>query len=138
MEDGKMQIYQVKEAKLELIEKFMEKNGTLFGKKLTKESYVVEINGSMEGCFNLDMVDESTYWLKQLYLNKEHVEKLFVVFESVLVISRKNNVKCVYVHNQSPVVDILLESLQFKRESDVTFKNINSEKTGNWWAYQVS
>ncbi|WP_040978250.1 hypothetical protein [Oceanobacillus jeddahense] len=133
-----MQIYQVKEAKVALMEEFIHKNEKLFGKNLTKESYVVEINGSIEGCFNLDMVDESTYWLKQLYLTKEHVQKLFVVFESVLVISRENNVKCVYVHNQSPVVDILLESLQFKRENDVTFKNINSEKTGNWWAYQVS
>ncbi|MCT1901185.1 hypothetical protein [Oceanobacillus sojae] len=133
-----MQIYQVKEAKIELIEDFIHKNERLFGKKLTEESYVVEVDGSIEGCFNLEKVDESTYWLKQLYLNKEHVQKLFVVFESVLVISRKNDIKCVYVHNQSPVVDILLESLQFKRESDVTFKNINSEKTGNWWAYQVS
>ncbi|WP_080872354.1 hypothetical protein [Oceanobacillus timonensis] len=133
-----MQIYQVKEAKIELMEEFIQKNEGLSGKKLTKDSYVVEINGKIEGCFNLYMVDDSTYWLKQLYLTKEHVQKLFVVFESVLVISRENNIKCVYVHNQSPVVDILLESLQFKRESDVTFKNINSEKTGNWWAYQVS
>ncbi|WP_152656871.1 hypothetical protein [Oceanobacillus sp. CFH 90083] len=133
-----MQIYQVKEAKIELIEEFIHKNEKPFGKRLTSESYVVEINGSIEGCFNLDAVDESTYWLKQLYITKEHVQKLFVIFESVLVISRKNDIKCVYVHNQSPVVDILLESLQFKRESDVRFKNVYSEKTGNWWAYQVS
>ncbi|GIO24735.1 hypothetical protein [Oceanobacillus sp. J11TS1] len=133
-----MQIYQVKEAKLELVEEFIHNNEMAIGKKLTGQSYVIEINGRIEGCFDLERLDESTYWLKQLHLNKEHVQKLFVVFESVLIIARKNNIKCVYVHNQSPVVDILLESLQFKRESDVTFKGIKSEKTGNWWAYQVS
>lgn len=133
-----MQIYHVNKAQVEKLEEFLQKNEAIAAESLSKSSYMIEVDGKIEGCFDLKSIDESTYWLRQLYLSRSQVQKLFVVFESILIIARKKQINCVYVHNQSPVVDILLESLQFKRESDVKLKDISTKTAGNWWAYNVS
>ncbi|MFS0750284.1 hypothetical protein [Oceanobacillus sp. 1P07AA] len=133
-----MQIFKVEEAEQQAVNDFLERNENVSKDLLFSHGYVVEMNGRIDGCFVLKPIEDNAYWLKQLYITQSEARKLPVLLEGILVIARKIEAKCVYVHSNQPVVDILLEALQFKREEQIEVRKIEQHKKGNWWTYNVS
>ncbi|RDW20534.1 hypothetical protein [Oceanobacillus chungangensis] len=117
---------------------FFEQNDSLDSETLLKSGYVVEGDSEIEGCFALDLVEPDVYWLKQLYITKSAANKLPFLLEAILVMAKEKRAKSVYVHSHQPVVDILLDALQFNRQNNTSFVDNHPITKGNWWSYHVS
>ncbi len=122
----------------EQLETFFTKNPNVDKNSVFEKGYVVEMNNMVEGCFILDQVEEGIYWLKQLYITQSEAGKLPFLLEAILVLAKERNAKSVYVHSHQPVVDLLLEALQFYPQTTSLFEKKYPVKSGNWWAYNVS
>lgn len=134
-----MNIIPANEVTEEQLEEFFTRNENLDKNGIVEKGFVVEINSKIEGCFMLDQMEEKdVYWLKQLYITSSEANKLPVLIESILAIAKSKEAKRVYVHSHQPVVDILLEALQFHPQTDRKFVDKYPLKKGNWWTYSVS
>lgn len=102
------------------------------------DGYIVEIDGEIEASFILDELDSGALWLKQLYITQTEAAKLPILLETILQLARSQEAKTVYVHSHQPVVDILLEALQFTIENNLTVFPKKPVMIGNWWSYHVS
>lgn len=120
------------------INQFLEKNSSVVKDSLLQTGYVVEINEQIEGCFILETMEEGIYWLKQLYITQSEAGKLPVLLESILTLAKQQQAKRVYVHSHQPVVNILLEALQFHPQKENVFVDKYNVDKGSWWAYHVS
>lgn len=126
------------EVPVEKVDAFIETTNQIDKESLLKEGYVVEMNEQIKGCFILTTVEDDVYWLKQLYIAKEAAQNLPVLLESIIVLAKGKAAKKIYVHSHQPVVDILLDALQFHKQKEA-LKLSNFKRTGgNWWAYDVS
>ena len=133
-----MKIMQVKDAVYEQLEDYLHRNENLDRQFLLKKGYVVEISGKIEASFLLDELKPGAMWLKQLYITQGEAGKLPVLLETILQLARKQEAKKVYVHSHQPVVDILLEALQFHLEKNNELFAGKPLLRGNWWSYHVS
>lgn len=133
-----MHLIRAFETSNEQLEAFLEKNKGVDKDSLLKMGYVVEIAEKIEGCFILEAVEEDVYWLKQLYITKEHTPMLPVLLEAILTLAKKQQAISVYVHSHQPVVDLLLEALQFHPQKEKVFVDKPPINKGNWWTYSVS
>lgn len=122
----------------EQLEAFFNKNPDVNKNRVFENGYVVELNHAIEGCFILDQVEEGIYWLKQLYITQSEAGKLPFLLEAILVLAKDRNAKSVYVHSHQPVVDLLLEALQFYPQTQSLSEEKYPVKGGSWWAYNVS
>ncbi|MFD1172499.1 GNAT family N-acetyltransferase [Oceanobacillus picturae] len=120
------------------VEQFLEKNEGINKASLVRAGYVVEVSGEIVGCFSLETMEEGIYWLKQLYINQTNASKLPVLLEAILTLAKQQQAKSVYVHSHQPVVDILLEALQFHPQKEKMFVDKYKRDEGNWWLYHVS
>ncbi|RDW22276.1 hypothetical protein CWR48_00790 [Oceanobacillus arenosus] len=119
------------------LKKFFEQNISLDSKAILTSGYVVENHSEIEGCFTLDPVEQDDYWLKQLYITKSAANKLPFLLETILVMAKEKRAKSVYVNSHQPVVDILLDALQFHRQNNTPFVDKHPISKGKWWSYQV-
>ncbi|GGJ91988.1 hypothetical protein GCM10007063_13230 [Lentibacillus kapialis] len=126
---------QATKAKLEI---FLENNQDVKRDLLLEKGYVVELNGTIEGCFVIDSVEEDIYWLKQLYVTKNAAASLPVLLESILALAKEKQAKQLFVHSHQPMVDVLLEALQFSPQKENAFVASQPDTKGNWWTYNVS
>ncbi|RLL42896.1 hypothetical protein D8M04_15215 [Oceanobacillus piezotolerans] len=134
-----MRILPACEAPFDKLEAFLRNNEGLDRTSLTAKGYVVEIKDKIEGCFVLEEVEENkVYWLKQLYITRTEANKLPVLVETILALAKTKQAKRVYVHSHQPIVDLLLQALQFHPQKEVSFVDKHPESKGNWWSYQVS
>ncbi|WP_010648379.1 hypothetical protein [Oceanobacillus massiliensis] len=133
-----MKIIPAKDASYVQLEAFFEKNVNVNKKQVYEKGYVVEIKQKIEGCFVLEQVEENIYWLKQLYITQTEAGRLPFLLESILTLAKQQNAKSVYVHSHQPVVDILLEALQFHPQKEHMFEDKYPTNKGSWWAYNVS
>lgn len=133
-----MKIIPVKHVEYDKLERFLDRNATLDKNLLFLNGYVVEIDGRIEGTFLLDELKPGVLWLKQLYITPKNAAKLPVLLETILQLAKHQEAKSVYVHSHQPVVDILLEALQFHPEINSDFIAEKPLPNGNWWSYQVS
>lgn len=133
-----MKIIPTSEAIPSEVDAFLEKNEGLNREELEQKGYVVLIRDQIEGCFVLDEVEEGTVWLKQLYITRTEAQKLPVLVESIITIAKAKQAKHLYVHSHQPVIDVLLEALQFHPQKEISFVDNLKNPHGNWWAYQVS
>ncbi|CDQ38288.1 MULTISPECIES: GNAT family N-acetyltransferase [Virgibacillus] len=120
------------------IDKFLENNPNVKRQSLLCKGYVVELKGQIEGCFILEEMEEGTYWLKQLYITQSEAAILPVLLEAILMMAKQQHAQRVYVHSHQPVVDILLEALQFHPQKERVFVDKYDKSEGNWWLYHVS
>lgn len=133
-----MKVMSVKHATYEQLEKFLAKNKSLDQQLLVNKGFVVELNGEIEASFTLEEVEPNRFWLKQLYITQSHAAKLPILLETILQIAKKKGAQAVYVHSHQPVVDILLEALEFKLEKNKQEIPSNLDIPGAWWSYHVS
>lgn len=117
---------------------FLDKNDHVDPKKLAEHGYLVKIGETFEGCFVLDPLTEDVYWLRQLYINQKKADRLPFLLDAIVVLAKRKQMKMVYVHSHQPVVDLLLEALQFHKEQGNQFVDNPPRKKGRWWAYHVS
>ncbi|MFD1852189.1 hypothetical protein [Oceanobacillus bengalensis] len=121
------------------LNEFLANNKGLDKDSLLLEGYVVAIQDKIEGCFSLQALeDEGVFWLKQLYITRAEANKLPVLVETILALAKSKQAKSVYVHSHQPVVDILLEALQFHPQRETKFVDKHPITKGNWWSYHVS
>ncbi|GGH71162.1 hypothetical protein GCM10010978_06800 [Compostibacillus humi] len=134
-----MQIMRANEVPSGQLEEFLQQNETLDSEVLEEKGYIVSVKDHIAGCFVLDeMEKEDVYWLKQLYITKNEANKLPVLLEAILALAKAKQAKSVYVHSHQPIVDILLEAMQFHLQRENVFANPQPKTKGNWWYYQVS
>ncbi|MFC4558089.1 hypothetical protein ACFO3D_07685 [Virgibacillus kekensis] len=133
-----MKLIPANQASEEKLECFFQSNPEVKTDLLLQIGYIVELNDKIEGCFVLDSFDDEIYWLKQLYVTKNAAALLPVLVESVLALAKKQEAREVFVHSHQPMVDVLLESLQFYPQKDSVLVDKYPAKSGNWWSYQVS
>lgn len=117
---------------------FLHRNKDIKKESLLYCGYVVEIDGTIEGCFSLEQMEDGVYWLKQLYITKNHASKLPYLLEGILTLVKRKQAKVIYVHSHQPVIDILLEALQFHPQKESVFAEEYPITQGNWWSYNVS
>lgn len=120
------------------LECFLDKNENVDGDILVDKGYAVDVDGQIEGCFVLEAVDEGIFWLKQLYITKSAANKLPVLLEAILTLAKEKQAQKVYVHSHQPMVDILLEALQFHPQAATEWVDKYPIEKGNWWTYSVS
>ncbi|RKQ34387.1 hypothetical protein [Oceanobacillus halophilus] len=133
-----MNIIPAKKANKEQLDDFFTRNDNLDRDGLIQNGFVVEMDSKIEGCFILNQVEEGVYWLKQLYITRTEANKLPVLLESILTIAKSKQARSVYVHSHQPVVDIILEALQFHPQKKSSFVDKHPIDKGNWWSYNVS
>ncbi|WP_067728504.1 GNAT family N-acetyltransferase [Oceanobacillus damuensis] len=133
-----MKIMVAKEASYVQLEGFFRKNRNVDKQSVYHNGYVVEIKGEIEGCFILDQVENDNFWLKQLYITQSEAGRLPFLLEAILTLAKQRKAKSVYVHSHQPVVDILLEALQFHPQKEKMFEDKYPVTKGSWWAYNVS
>ncbi|MBP1969861.1 N-acetylglutamate synthase-like GNAT family acetyltransferase [Virgibacillus natechei] len=133
-----MNLIQANRVSEEKLDHFLKNNQTVNGDSLLQMGYVVEVQDQIEGCFVLEAMDDYIYWLKQLYITKSEAAKLPVLLETILNLAKEQQAKTVYVHSHQPVVDIILESLQFHPQQEGNFVDKDESREGNWWFYSVS
>lgn len=133
-----MNLVRVNDVPYNALEAFLHHNPHVDGTKLAGSGYAVLIGGKIEGCFVLEQVESGCYWLKQLYIAKQEAAKLPILLEAILVLAKEKEAKQVRVHSHQPVVDLLLEALQFCPQKGETYTQYVHQDEGSWWVYQVS
>jgi len=120
------------------LDQFLNNNDTLDKEGLLSKGYVVEINDTIEGCFIMEPIQEGLYWLKQLYITQSEAGSLPMLLESILALAKRQHARKVYVHSHQPMVDIILEAMQFHPQQENVLVDKLQEKQGKWWTYNVS
>ncbi|MFD2044413.1 hypothetical protein ACFSTA_09360 [Ornithinibacillus salinisoli] len=134
-----MNIIAAKDTPIIQLEEFLKTTPNNIHKdSLLEDGYVVEIDQKIKGCFVLSQVNDGVFWLKQLYVAQEEAANLPVLLETIITMAKGLHAKKLFVHSHQPVVDILLDALQFHpQERDLLVDNPPRSR-GNWWAYDVS
>lgn len=133
-----MKLMKARQSPPNLLNDFLQNNDHINKEHLVDTGYVAMKNNEIVGCFILQRVEDGLFWLKQLYITKSAATILPVLLESILVLAKQNYAKEVYVHSHQPMVDILLEALQFHPKQENAFINQLPSSKGTWWAYEVS
>ncbi|MFD1036867.1 GNAT family N-acetyltransferase [Virgibacillus byunsanensis] len=133
-----MKLIPTEQASVEKVNVFLEKNQDINRELLFQIGYVAEVNDRISGCFMLDTMEEGVYWLKQLYITPDAATSLPALLESVLALAKQKHAKQVYVHSHQPMVDVLLEALQFHPQRSNNIVDNYPRNRGSWWMYNVS
>ncbi|HLR23046.1 MAG TPA: hypothetical protein VK100_04900 [Pseudogracilibacillus sp.] len=116
---------------------FCKENELMNKETFPDNGYAVLSSHEMIGYFELELMEDYQYWLKQLYIIRNEAGKLPVLLEYILLLAKEKEATVIYAHSEQPVTDLLLESMCFSLQ-------INSNelqkrrKSGNWWSYKVS
>lgn len=136
-----MKLIRANQASEKLIDKFLKNNEEINKHTLMESGYVVEINNRITGCFNLELIDDGLYWLKQLYITRSDAIKLPVLVETILALAKQKKAKKVFVKSHKLMLDIILNSLQFQIEEVSPIDNqgaTTQEENEKWWSFHVS
>src|SRR5699024_8697446 len=134
-----MKCIQASQIEQTVLEHFLQNNLQIQKASLLKRGYVVEHKGKIIGCFELDVMEEAVYWLRQLYIIQSEAAKLPMLLEYILVFAKQKNATSIYAHSEQPVTDLLLQSLQFSLQTEkIDTLEKRDLKKGNWWTYKVS
>ena len=133
-----MKLILAKHASEDRIESFLKSNPQIEKEPLIDSAYVVELKDKISGCFILQPIEERSFWLKQLYITQEEARALPILVEAILALAKEMKAEKVYANSHQPMVDILLESLQFHPQAANLFPEYYQNEIGKWWSYQVS
>lgn len=120
------------------LQAFLQHHPQLDRKALLESGYIIDMNDQISGCFLLQPVHGQSVWLKQLYVTPTQARALPIVIEAILALAKQMNAKHVYANSHQPVVDFLLESLQFYPQKDQLVPELAANKNGKWWSYSFS
>src|SRR5690625_7839158 len=107
-----MNLIRANQASKTQVEHFLETNEGINREDLLETGYVMMVDGEIEGCFNLESVDEGYYWLKQLYITKSKANVLPFLLEAILTVANEQQAKRVDVHSHQQTVNNIVGALQ--------------------------
>ncbi|MFC3039620.1 hypothetical protein ACFOGI_05095 [Virgibacillus xinjiangensis] len=120
------------------LDSYLANNEGIQKESLLLKGYVVEIDGTIEGSFQLEEMEEGVYWLKKLYITKSEAGRLPFLLDAILKLANKKGAKQLFVHSHQPFLDLLLEALQFRPQNEHAVVDKYRATEGNWWSYSVS
>ncbi|MDY0409502.1 hypothetical protein ACFFIS_13005 [Virgibacillus soli] len=133
-----MKLIAAKHIATEEMEQFIQTAQHVEQKHLLKEGYVVKMNDEIKGCFVLSSIEKDKYWLKQMYIAQDVAASLPVLLETIIVLVKELEAEKLIVHSHQPVLDMILDALQFHQQEHAQIVDKPMRKQGNWWAYEVS
>lgn len=133
-----MDIFRADQVPVKELDHFLQANVDINEEILIQSGYVAKLNDTIIGCFVLDVLELDEYWLKQLYIVQSEATSLPILLESILVLAKEQHAKQVFVHSHQPLVDILLEALQFNPHKEQKVVDKKNKIAGKWWTYHVS
>ena len=134
-----MELIRANQSVYENLNAFLLKNETIDARSLANSGYVIQVDSEIIGCFVLELTETNDSWLKQLYITQDHAAKLPILLEAISNLARQQNSKHIHIHSHQPVVDLLLEALQFYPQQDTNLQlELEEQYTkGNWWTAEV-
>lgn len=132
-----MKLIRANRASPKKVDEFLKNNQQIKRNSLLESGYIVETNHRITGCFTLEPIEEGMYWLKQLYITRTEAIKLPILFESILALALEKEAKQVFVKSHKLMLDIILESLQFKLQKESPIDQSNDDDNGKWWSYHI-
>ncbi|WP_230973919.1 hypothetical protein [Cerasibacillus terrae] len=120
------------------LDQFLESVTSISKEALLKEGYVIIVDEEIKGCFTLLSLTEEVFWLKQLYIQPEIANNLLALIETILLMIKNMKAKKLYVHSHQPVLDIILDALQFEKAKEEVQVEQKPNLVGKWWEYDVS
>lgn len=132
-----MELIEAKVADQHKVQRFLMMNEDIQSEQLLEKGYVVEINEDIKGCFIIDLVDQETYWLRQLFMNQEEMFSLPLLIDSIIQHGKEKGIRSVYVHSHQQAVDKLLSTLDFHPQSAPRHIKNGIIQQGNWWVYTI-
>src|SRR5690625_4733269 len=113
---------------------FLTNNHQIDRSSLLRHGYVVQHRNMIIGCFQLDSIEQGVYWLKQLYIIQDEVNKLPVLLELIIVFAKQQEEKLIYAHSEQHVTDLLLQSLSLSLETSKNDSLNQLNEKGQWWS----
>lgn len=133
-----MKLIQAKYASEKRLNKFLENNQEVDKMKLMKQGYVVKISNKIIGCFTLERINDGRYWLNQLYITNTEAVTLPILVEAILVLAKQQKATEVFVNSHKLMVDIILDTLQFRQQVEAPFLAKCLKSEGKWWSYAIT
>lgn len=133
-----MNLIKAEYAEERVLDSFLDKNKAINRRAIKNFGYVVMKDEEIIGCFILQALKSNRFWLKQLFITKQEAMNLPVLLEEILELAEHNYAKEVYVHSHQPMVDWLLQSLQFHPKEDILELGSIAREKGRWWAYEIT
>jgi|SRR5690625_338601 len=133
-----MNLIKAERAPENLLNSFLESNEDINSIAIKRSGYVVMKDGQIVGCFVLQGLESNRFWLKQLFITKQEAMILPILLKAILHLAEKNYAKEVYVHSHQPMVDWLLQSLQFHPQEGTLMLQSLPRRKGTWWSYKIS
>lgn len=121
-----------------LLSTFFKNNEEIDEQTIRESGYVVFKDGQIIGCFVLQPIVDNLFWLKQLFITKAEAMILPLLLKEILNLAERRYAKEVYVHSHQPMVDWLLQSLQFIPKETTPLLHSLPRKKGTWWSYKIS
>src|SRR5699024_1261056 len=97
----------------------------------------VKLSNKIIGCFILERIENGRYWLKQLYITKTEAVTLPILVEAILTLAKQQQATEVFVNSHKLMVDIILETLQFRPQVESPFLEKCVKSEGKWWCYVI-
>jgi len=135
---NEMELIRANQVSKELLINFLQGNQNVNEDQLLDKGHVVVDNDRLIGCFVLEEVEDNQIWLQQLYVIKEEAMKLPILIEAILTLAKQQAAMTIYVNSHQLLVDIILESLQFRQEAEGVLLNGIYRSTGKWWTYPIT
>lgn len=133
-----MNLVKAKYVEESLLYSFLDKNEAINRTAIEKFGYVVIKEEEIIGCFILQGLKSDRFWLKQLFITKQEASNLPKLLQEILYLAEENYAKEVYVHSHQPMVDWLLQSLQFHPKKQALELGLLPKERGTWWTYKIT
>jgi len=134
----KMELIRANQVSREFLVSFLQGHEHVNEHQLLDKGYVVVKNDRLIGCFVLNEVEDDQIWLQQLYMIKEEAIKLPILIETILTLAKQQAPTTIYVNSHQSLVDIILDSLQFRQETEGIWLDGTYRSTGKWWTYPIT
>jgi N-acetylglutamate synthase-like GNAT family acetyltransferase len=106
-------------------------------RSLLQSGYVLEINHTIRGCFNLEKITGNIYELKQFYVTTTEDIEILQLFDMIIALAKKTGAKQIWVNSHKLMIDILLERLQFYPQTGQEQFKKHVKSSGKWWSYTI-
>lgn len=133
-----MDIIKANEVESAELRTFVDTSQSIDQRKLLQSGYVIRQSDALEGCFVLEETVGKAYWLKQMYLTKNAVTSLPVLFEAVVALAKRKQAERLIIYSHQHAIDTILEALQFYPQNDRSSVDNPVNNQGRWWEYSIS
>lgn len=132
-----IKIFQARELPEKYVHEFLKNVQEIQISSILESGYILEINQTIRGCFNLQKIKGNIYELKQFYVIKTEDIEISLLFDMIIAMARKLGAKEIWVNSHKLMIDILLERLQFYPQNSKSQLGNHVKMSGKWWTYPI-